>query len=77
MKITVKYTNPDTHEQFQQTYELEESIVNAIYNQIYNYDGDIISVDSPLFNLFTSITYLSKLQGFTKTPNFEISPIPN
>ena len=74
MEIIVKYTNPDTHEQFSQAYELEEKLVREICTQIFNYDGGIIAIDSPLFNLFTSITYLSKLQGFTKTPNFEIEP---
>lgn len=74
MELTVKYTNPDTHEEYEQVFELDEETVNKVYDQLISYDGGPIPLNSPLYYLFTSVNYIAKLQGFTKTPNFELDP---
>ena len=76
MELKVKYTNPDTHEEYSQTFDLDESSIEKVYDQLLTYSGGEIPINSPLYYLFTSVNYLSKLQGFTKTPNFELDP-PN
>lgn len=70
--ITVWYENPDTYEEFQQTFYFEDDIVDGIYEQMHAYNSGQIEVDTPLFYLFTAVKYLSKLQGFQKTPNFTV-----
>ena len=72
--ITVYYENPDTHEEYKQDIVLDEYDADDIYIQMLDYDGGEIPKDSPLFYLFTAIKYISKLQGFSKTPNFNIVP---
>ena len=75
--VTIEYENPDTHELFTQQIALSEDEADEIYSQMYRYDGNEIPVDSPVFNLLTAIRYISKLQGFKKTPNFNIIPPDN
>lgn len=73
-QLTIRYTNPDTNQQYSQTFDLSEKDIVKVFSQLASYRGGEIPENSPLFYLFTSITYLSKLQGFKRTPNFEMDP---
>ena len=70
--FTVIYTNPDTEEEYQQTFYFEEDVIQDLYNQMRAHTAGKIQEDTPLFNLFTGIKFISKLQGFQRTPNFMI-----
>ena len=70
--FTVFYANPDTNEEFQQTFYFDEEIVKELLDQMHSYSDGMIEKDSPLFYLFTGVKYISKLQGFEKTPNFTV-----
>ena len=72
--ITVKYENPDTHEEYFQHVELREEEAQQVFLQMCDYDGGEIPVDTPLFYLLTAVKYISKLHGFSKTPDFTILP---
>lgn len=73
-EITIHYTNKDTKEVFTQTFNLSDEAAKKLFDEISAYKGGEIKMDTNMFYLLTSCTYLSKLEGFEKTPNFDIDP---
>ena len=75
--IMVQYENPDTKEEFYQNIVVDQETADDVYMQMMTFNGGDIPVNTPLFYLLTAIKYVSKLQGFSKTPNFKVVPPDN
>ena len=72
--VVVNYEHPVTKESFTQGITLAIPEACEIYAEMLEYDGGSINPESSVFNLLTAVKYISRIQGFEQTPNFNILP---
>ena len=72
--ITVNYKDRQNGKEYSQTFSLSDEAALAFYDEVDAYKGGEIKVDTMLYNLLTACTFLSKLEGFNSTPDFDILP---
>ena len=71
-EVVIRYTDRNSGKSFYQTFKLTEDTADKLYDEMEAYKGGQIETDTIMFNILTACTYLSKAEGFTDTPNFDI-----
>ena len=72
--LTINYTDKRGKQTCTQTFTLSDFAAKKLKDELDTYEGGEVEVDTMMFNLLTACTYLSKLEGFVGTPNFDIVP---
>ena len=73
-EIYIRYKNKEKTKRYSQRMKLSDDAAYKLAKEITSFRGGEIEEDTFIYNLLTACTYLSKMEGFESTPDFDIDP---
>ena len=71
-QINIIYKDRKTSRGMYQTVNVSDMSAAIFAEEFEQYQGGLIKIDSYLYNLLMACKYLSKLEGFEGTPDFQV-----
>ena len=73
-EIYIRYKNKEKTKSYSQRIKLSDDAAKKLAKEITSFRGGEIEEDTYIYNLLTACTYLSRMEGFKSTPDFDLDP---